>query len=316
MREDDAAECRRILEAGSKSFWAAGLLLPARVRDPVAACYAFCRVADDAIDGAPGRELEALAGLSGRLDAIYAGRPEDRGVDRAFCDVARVVPRAVPEALLEGFLWDAEGRRYEDLGDLLGYAARVASSVGVMMTALLGRADPVTLARACDLGLAMQLTNIARDVGEDASMGRVYLPLSWLREEGVEEQVAKGVFTPGVGRVVERLLAEADRLYARADLGIPRLPPDGRRAIRAARLLYSDIGRVIRQAGCDSVSRRAHTGGLRKAWLLGRALIGGERGAGLHAGGEAGGGVPGGGPAPEVKFLIDAFAGDGGGLGR
>lgn len=300
----DLRACRRILAAGSKSFAAASMLLPRRARDPVAAMYAFCRVADDAIDLAPPeRQHEALDGLRGRLDRIYAGRPDADPVDRAFSAVVRAcgVPRAAPEALLEGFLWDAEGRRYSTFSDLLGYAARVASTVGVMMTVLLGRSDAATLARACDLGLAMQLTNIARDVGEDARMGRIYLPLAWLREAEVDADrlVSAPAYTPALGRVVERLLAEADRLYARADLGVPRLPPDGRRAVRAARLVYADIGRVIREAGCDAVSARAHTTAGRKAWLLGRALLAPSWGIGPGDGGP---------PASEVRFLVDACA--------
>lgn len=300
----DLAACRAILAAGSKSFAAASRLLPARVRDPVAAMYAFCRVADDAVDGAPeGHAGQAVAALRGRLDRLYAHRPDPDPVDRAFAAVVREagIPRGVPDALLEGFLWDAEGRAYETLPDLLGYAARVASTVGVMMTLLLDPAAPdrTTLARACDLGLAMQLTNIARDVGEDARMGRVYLPLAWLREEGVDPArlLAEPRFDPGVGRVVERLLAAADALYERADRGIPRLPADGRAAIRAARLVYADIGRVVRRRGCDSVTGRARTSAARKAWLLGRALLR------PTPPGEGDGGAP----APEVAFLLSGF---------
>lgn len=299
LRDGDLAACRAILAAGSRSFAAASRLLPGRARDPVAAMYAFCRVADDAVDEAPtGGAGAAVEGLTARLDAIYAGRPAPDPVDRAFGDLVQTfhIPRAVPDALLEGFLWDAEGRTYETLPALLGYAARVASTVGVMMTLLLGERDRLTLARACDLGLAMQLTNIARDVGEDARMGRVYLPLAWLREEGIDplRLVERPRFEPALGRVVERLLAEADALYRRADHGIGRLPADGRRAIRAARLIYADIGRVIRRRGCDSVSGRARTTGLRKSWLLARALL-------RPTPRVEGDGGP---PAPEVAFLL------------
>ena len=101
---------------------------------------------------------------------------------------------------------------------LHGYAARVAGTVGVMMTLLMGVRDAAALARACDLGVAMQLTNIARDVGEDARAGRLYLPLDWLDEAGVDRDrfLAAPAPSPALARVVARLLAEADRLYARA----------------------------------------------------------------------------------------------------
>ncbi len=207
---DDLVRCREILREGSKSFHAASLLLPARVRAPASAVYAFCRVADDAVDAVSPREAPAsLERLRGRLDRAYAGAPNDHPVDRAFADVVRRydIPRAVPDALLEGFAWDVEGRRYETLSDVLAYSARVASAVGVMMTLLMGPRARGVHARACDLGAAMQLTNICRDVGEDARNGRVYLPTDWLVEEGIDPDafVRDPRFTPALGRVVRRL---------------------------------------------------------------------------------------------------------------
>ena len=169
------------------------------------------------------------------------------------------IPRALPEALLEGIEWDSQGRRYEDLPALCAYAARVAGTVGAMMAILMGVRRPEDIARACDLGVAMQLTNIARDVGEDARAGRVYLPLTWLREAGIEpdDWLAKPHFNEALGSVVQRLLDAADALYARADSGIGRLPLACRPSIQAARQLYAEIGREVERAGLDSVSRRA-----------------------------------------------------------
>ncbi len=245
------------------------------MRDPAAAVYAFCREADDAVD--LGGSAEAVARMRERLDRVYAGRPLSAPADRA---LARVVeryglPHALPEALLEGFEWDAEGRQYEDLPGLLAYAARVAGSVGAMMVVLMGVRAPEVVARACDLGVAMQLSNIARDVGEDARAGRLYLPIRWLQEVGVEAQdwLARPVFTAGIGEVVQRLLRVADGLYARADLGIARLPLAFRPGIKAARLLYAEIGREVERAGLDSVSRRVVVTSRRKADLLVRSLI-------------------------------------------
>lgn len=273
----DVAACRALLAAGSKSFSAASWLLPGRLRAPVAALYAFCRVADDAIDEAPPGGLEAaLAGLRARLDAAYAGTPADDPVDRAFSATVLGwdVPRAAAEALLEGFAWDAEGRRYRTLEELHGYCARVASAVGVMMTALMGPRAGWILARAADLGVAMQLTNIARDVGADARLGRVYLPLDWLEQAGIDpaELVARPTPGPALAGLVRRLLDEAEGLYARADRGVTGLPRDCRVAIRAARLIYAAIGDEIAANGYDSVTRRAHTSLARKLWLLARAL--------------------------------------------
>jgi phytoene synthase len=116
--DGDAADlevCRALLRRGSKSFAAAAMLLPSRVRGGATALYAFCRVADDAIDEARGDVNEALQGLHRRLDAAYRGAPEDGPVDRAFARAAAEhgIPRGLMDALLEGFAWDAEGRRYD-----------------------------------------------------------------------------------------------------------------------------------------------------------------------------------------------------------
>jgi phytoene synthase len=133
----------------------------------------------------------------------------------------------------------------------------------------------MVLARACDLGIAMQLTNIARDVGEDARLGRVYLPLAWLREVGLtqEDLLARRMPGPQVAKLVARLLDAADLLYRRADKGIARLPRGCRGAIFAARLIYSEIGRALARTGFDSITQRAHVPRLRKAWLLVRAFL-------------------------------------------
>jgi phytoene synthase len=184
------------------------------------------------------------------------------------------IPRALPAALLEGFAWDAEGRRYNDLAALEAYAARVAATVGAMMTLLMGVRDPAALARACDLGVAMQLTNIARDVGEDARNGRLYLPLDWMREEGLDPDAFLAVpcFSPELGRVVQRLLDAADAYYVRSEAGFALLPRDCRAGIAAARHVYAEIGRRVERQGGDSVSRRARVPGARKAMLMARSL--------------------------------------------
>ena len=298
----DFVACRALLRDGSRSFLAASLLLPRRICEPAAALYAFCRMADDAIDlgGAAAGLEEALAQLRDRLDRAYEGRPAEHPVDRALADVVHrfAVPRALLDALLEGFEWDASGRRYEDLPALHAYAARVAGSVGAMMAVLMGARSPALLARACDLGAAMQLTNIARDVGEDARAGRLYLPLDWLREAGIDPEawLARPGFTEALGGVVKRLLEAADALYAHADAGIAGLPLGCRPGIRAARHLYAEIGREVARLGFDSTATRAVVPARRKIRLLGRALVAGSRAApGLSA--------P---PLPEAGFLVAA----------
>ncbi len=126
--------------------------------------------------------------------------------------------------------------------------------------------DPDALARACDLGVAMQLTNIARDVGEDARMGRIYLPLDRLPEHDIDPVnfVRDPLPTNDVRRMVKRLLAEADRLYRRSEAGINVLPRQARTGIWAARLIYDGIGKQLRRQGFDSISMRARLEG--KSW--------------------------------------------------
>jgi phytoene synthase len=157
----DLDACHAAIKTGSLSFHAASKLLPASVRDPALVLYAFCRLADDAVDeGAD--PVHAVLQLQERLDHAYAGRPIDACIDRAFARLIEThdLPRALPDALLEGLAWDASGQRFDTLSGVLDYSARVAAVVGVMMCVLMGVRDRHRLARACDLGLAMQLTNI------------------------------------------------------------------------------------------------------------------------------------------------------------
>ena len=272
----DAAECRRILALGSRSFSAASRLLPSRVRPSIAAIYAFCRIADDAIDDGPD-PAAALEELRRLLDRVYEGVPGDSAVERSLTRVvhAHGVARPVLEALLAGFASDARGDRHETVEDLLSYAVQVASTVGVAVTLVMGVRDRHVLSRASDLGAAMQLTNIARDVGVDARRGRVYLPAQWFAEVGLDRDawLAAPKFEPRIAGLVERILALADRYYRRADVGVTALPADCRASIRAASLIYEDIGRVIRKRGYDSVGGRARTSAWRKFVLLLRARL-------------------------------------------
>ncbi len=303
LRQTDRRACRAALRTGSRTFLAASCFLPRRARDAATALYAFCRLADDAIDEGDDHE-GALAELERRLDGVYAGSPRPEPADRSFSCVVHYyrIPRELPAALLEGFQWDAEGRRYETIEEVYEYAVRVAGTVGVMMALLMGVRRSEALARACDLGVAMQLTNIARDVGEDALAGRLYLPQAWLREAGVDPDafLAEPRFSSGLGEVVQRLLADADRFYQRAMPGFHALPARVRPGLCAARLLYAEIGRELERRGLDPVSQRAVVDGRRKAQVLARVPE-----TLLRAPAEADGA-----PAlPQGRFLIDAVEG-------
>ena len=268
--------CRARLRAGSKSFAAAATLLPARVRGPATVLYAFCRVADDAVDLDPAASATTIDALRARLDRVYAGRPDDDAVDRALAAVVagERVPRALLEALLEGMAWDAEGRRYETLDDLYAYAARVAGAVGAMMTLVMGRREADVVARACDLGVAMQLTNIARDVGEDARNGRIYLPLAWMREAGIDPadlaRTRRASIRPSrrwssacsPRRTRSTFAPMQASLVCRPTAASPSAPRGSSTRTSGAR---------SRPPGFDSVNSRAVVPSRRKVWLLARA---------------------------------------------
>jgi len=302
----DLDHCREAIRTGSLSFHAASRLLPASVRDPALALYAFCRLADDAVD-LHAEKPKAVLSLRDRLDLAYRGTPRNAPADRAFAAIIEdfAMPRALPEALLEGLAWDAMDRRYATMSELHGYAARVAAAVGAMMCVLMRVRDADALARACDLGVAMQLTNIARDIGEDARAGRLYLPLDWFDEAGIRvaDFLADPAPTPAIRTMTRRLLAEANRLYFRAEAGVSALPLACRPGIYAARLIYDAIGADVARGGYDSITRRARSTTGRKLACL--ALAGARTAVSmvmpqssvLHAR-----------ALPEVHFLVDAAA--------
>lgn len=308
MTASDLVECEAAIRNGSRSFWAASRLLPSSIRHPALALYAFCRMADDAVDEVA-RDQKSLAVLQmrDRLERAYAGRPKNTAADRAFADLITEydMPRALPEALLEGFAWDGMERRYETLSEVRAYSARVASAVGAMMCVLMRIRDPDALARACDLGVAMQLTNIARDVGEDARAGRIYLPLEWFDDAGLDPETFLSAphISDDMRRMVKQLLREADRLYQRATPGIEALPFAARPGIYAARHIYAGIGQAVARNGYDSIGSRARTTGMQKVgWLalsMTRSMLSTVLPASpcLYAA-----------PLSEVAFLVEAAA--------
>ena len=267
----DLEHCRAAIRTGSLSFHTASLLLPQRVRDPALVLYAFCRLADDAVDLQQDKTTAVLS-LRDRLEAAYRGQPRNTPVDRAFAVMieAEEMPRALPDALLEGLAWDAMGRRYETFDDLMDYCARVASAVGAMMCVLMKARGADARARATDLGLAMQMTNIARDIGEDAHEGRLYLPLEWMDEAGIDINRFHSDPQPteATRALTRRLLRRADDRYASAVAGISVLPASCRIGIMSALLIYRAIGGEITKAEYDSITRRARTSRRRKLGLL------------------------------------------------
>jgi phytoene synthase len=259
-----------VIRNGSKSFAAAARLFDKPTRNSVYLLYAWCRHCDDEIDGqelgfsatdvpvtADPERLERIRNMTQRaLD----GEPVDEPVFQGLQRVAQQydIPSRYPLELIEGFAMDVSGRQYRVIEDTLLYCYHVAGVVGIMMAYVMGVRDAATLTRAADLGIAFQLTNIARDVVDDANAGRVYLPEEWLRAEGVApEEVAAESSRPGVAKVVRDLLEVADRYYDSAYEGIPALKLRAAWAVCTASGVYRDIGEIVIAKGPDAWRERA-----------------------------------------------------------
>lgn len=279
-----AAEVARATIAHhSKSFALASRLLGARTRDDTAVVYTRCRRADDAIDAPErlGSGETALARLRAELDGVYDGSARDP-VLAAFSRVvrARTIPRRYPDELLAGMAMDVADTRYATLGDLTLYCWRVAGVVGLMMSHVFGVFDDRALQRAAHLGIAMQLTNICRDVAEDWSRRRLYVPAELLAAHGapgLEDELGGPLprsAVPALGGAVREMLAIADAYYRSGDRGISALPWRAALGVRAARGVYSAIGARIASAGHDVTAGRAVVSSPRKLAEVVRAALG------------------------------------------
>ena len=272
----DYEACQELMRGGSKTFFAASRLLPGRVRGPAIALYAFCRVADDLIDFSDDR-VTALAALNERLRRVYANDPMAYEPDRALAAVVREfdLPLELVAALLEGFEWDAEGRRYETIEELQAYGARVAGSVGAMMAVVMRTRGEQALARACDLGVAMQLTNILRDVGEDLGRGRVYLPREDLDRFGASPW--PGTVDDAWRNLMAFEITRNRELYTQAQAGVAMLPPRSARCVATALTLYAQILDRIEARDYDVFSDRARVPTWRKAVTAASIMVAGPR---------------------------------------
>jgi phytoene synthase len=278
MKDAIVTHSHEMIRRGSKSFAAAAWLFGPETRRRAYMLYAWCRYCDDQIDGQDAGwtcmplsregQLQRLAALRERTCDAFLGRPMSDPVFAAFQCVVRAaqIPQRHAMELLAGLEMDVTGARYQELDDTLLYCYRVAGVVGVMMAHVMGVRDPLTLARAADLGIAFQLTNVARDVIDDAGHGRCYLPGSWLAEAGVppggHADVAHRAALSGV---VGRLLAEAEHYYWSAGQGLKMLPLRSAWAVATALGVYRGIGIIVRRRGPAAWDRRAVVSRPRKA---------------------------------------------------
>lgn len=275
--EADYACCRAITREIARTFYYGSLFLPAEKRRAAWVVYAFCRIADDIADE---RDVSAdpaadLAHWRAALLGAYAGEP--RGpVMRAWADMLTRYPVPLQPALelLTGIETDLAGATYADFEQLRLYCYRVAGVVGLLMAPILGYRDEAALEAAVDLGIAMQLTNILRDLGEDAARGRLYLPADELAAFGYSRaELERGEITPAFVELMRFQIERAHDYYQRGLRGVRLLRDDAQLAIALSAQLYRAILVRIRRRRYDVFSERVHisTAGklamLPSAWL-------------------------------------------------
>lgn len=261
--------CAQLTSYHSRSFYLATALLPRDKRRAMRALYAFCRVSDNIVDdpkGDPHITFERW-----RIRSMSNQPPYDDPVCLAWTD-ARIrygIPTRFAEQLLDGVARDMEEVRYETFDDLAGYAYGVASTVGLMSQHIIGFRDPTATPYAIKLGVALQVTNILRDVGEDWRSGRLYLPTNELNEYGLDERDIAAGTVDGRWRAFMRFQISRNlRLYREAWPGIGLLHPDGHLAVSAAAEFYRAILADIEANDYDVFSRRAHVSGRVKLSML------------------------------------------------
>jgi 15-cis-phytoene synthase len=284
-RDDLLDHAWEMIRSGSKSFAAASRLFDEPAREQAWLLYAWCRRCDDIADGQDlGGKLGEQDEAERRITAIrllteraFEGLPTADAAFDAFGLVAREVgiTREMAEDVIGGFALDAEGWRPRNERDLARYCYHVAGAVGVMMARIMGvdRDDGWMLDRACDLGLAFQLANIARDMAEDANAGRCYIPMDWLAEEDIEPgQEMKPHHRQEMAYIAKRLIARMDTHEAAARLGAARLPFRRRWAVLAAANIYGAIGREVVARGPRAWDSRVVIGRAEKLRHVARAF--------------------------------------------
>ncbi|GAC1540991.1 MAG: phytoene synthase [Vulcanimicrobiaceae bacterium] len=254
--------CREITSVASKTFYLASLFLGPEQRRAVWAVYAVCRTADDLVDTtAPaGERLARIDELERKLVAALAGNATD-AIFVAYADAsARFgIPIEPALALLRGARMDITVRRYATYAELCEYCYLVASTVGLLVSPILGYTSPAALEYGVMLGRAMQLTNILRDVGEDATMGRIYLPAEDLARFGyAEDDVFAEVVDEKFVALMRFQIARVRALYGEAEPGIAMLSPQSRYTVRLALSLYRRILNAIERNAYDVFTRRAY----------------------------------------------------------
>lgn len=282
--------CRQITAECSKTFYMGTLLMPPAKRRAIWAIYVWCRRTDELVDGPQARFTDeaTLDRWEAHLEAIFAGCPQD-DVDVALVDTLEQFPLDIEpfRDMIAGQRMDLYRSRYPTFEELKLYCYRVAGTVGLMSTTVMGvdaqrctapwhqsGTLPNPTDEAVALGIANQLTNILRDVGEDARRGRIYLPLEDLELFGYsEDDLMKGVIDDRWRSLMQFQIQRARKFYAKAEEGIRVLAEDARWPVWSALILYRKILDVIEENNYDVFNQRAYVPSLRKLTCLPGALI-------------------------------------------
>jgi len=276
--------CETVTKTNAKSFYFAAKFLPKPKQKAVYPIYAFCRHVDDTVDDAESsseeKVIEAVEKWKAILDEIYQTAEnkdsklktqDSRLVLIAWQDLLEThkIPQNLPLELMQGVLMDTHTKRYETFDELYIYCYRVASTVGLMSSEILGYSDKIALRYAEALGIAMQLTNILRDVKEDAAMGRIYLPQEDLREFGVSnEQIFAGEMNDSFIEMMKFQIERARDFYRTGEKGISLLEKDSRFTVLLASRIYARILDEIEKQNYDIFTRRAHTTSSQKLFSI------------------------------------------------
>ena len=278
----DYERCAEITRRSRSSFYYAFILLSPERRRALNAVYAFCRFIDDIADDESIREPAALlTRWREELDRVYAGVPT-RALSRALADSARrfAIPRVHFEEIIAGVEMDLSRTRYQTFEDLRPYCYRVASALGLICIEIFGYRNPSAKLYAENLGLALQLTNILRDVREDAERGRIYLPLEDLARFKVsEEEILGGVYSPNFVRLMDFEAKRARELYALAQSELAAEDRATLLTAEAMRLIYAALLERIIKSNYRVLDRRQSLSAPHKLYLVGRAWAVGRLGA-------------------------------------
>jgi phytoene synthase len=271
--------CRQIARAEARNFYYGFVLLPGTRRDGIHAAYAFSRRCDDSVDGDEPlqQKLEALRERRAELAGCYEGSPdEDDAVMVALSDTVRrfAVPREHLEHLIDGVEMDVNVDRYPHFPALEAYCDRVAGAVGLVSLHVFGFTDPAAPAFANDLGVALQLVNIMRDVAEDADRGRIYLPQDEMAAHGVsDEEILRGAATPRFRALMRDQGERARRYFERGERLLPLLDRRARMCVTMLSGLYREILVAIEARDYDVFGRRVALSTGRKLALMGHSTL-------------------------------------------